>query len=198
MQKDSFFQTKLNVKLLINSLSLFAIVCISSILLVNDVAAAESSSTDFFCGVDVPAESLSIETIIPALYRTVSGDAGSIKDWALLKKLHAPNGIITPLFHKDGKPIANISSVDEFIALNKKIFKDINFYETEVASKIFTYGHMATILSHYESRDNRNSKPYSQGINSFQLVNDGRRWCVISVTWDSDKGGHPVSSEMLQ
>jgi hypothetical protein len=198
MQKDSFLLTTLNVKHLIITLSFFAIVFISSILLTNDVAASDTHSTDFFCGVDVPVESLSIETIIPALYRIVSGDAGSIKNWSLLKKLHAPNAIITPLFHEDGKPSASISSVDKFIALNKKIFKDINFYETEVASRIFTYGHMATILSHYESRDNRNSKPYSQGINSFQLVNDGRRWCVISVTWDSDKGGHPVSSGMLQ
>lgn len=147
---------------------------------------------DYFCGADLPKESLSIESIIPALYRTVSGDAGSVKNWSLLKQLHSPSAIITPLFHENGLPTAKISSVDEFIALNEQIFKDINFYEKEVASKIFVYGHMATILSHYESRDDINAAPYSQGVNSFQLLNDGRRWCVISVTWDSDKGGHPI------
>jgi hypothetical protein len=140
---------------------------------------------------------LSIESIIPALYNTVSGDAGSKKNWSLLKKLHSPNAIITPLFHKNGLPTAKISSVDEFIALNEQIFKDINFYEKEVANKIFVYGHMATILSHYESRDDVNAAPYSQGVNSFQLLNDGRRWCVISVTWDSDKGGHFIDKNLL-
>jgi hypothetical protein len=147
---------------------------------------------DYFCGAEIPKESLSIESIIPALYNTVSGDAGSKKNWSLLKQLHSPSAIITPLFHENGFPTAKISSVDEFIALNEQIFKDINFYEKEVASKIFVYGHMATILSHYESRDDINAAPYSQGINSFQLLNDGRRWCVVSVTWDSDKGGHPI------
>jgi len=153
---------------------------------------------DYFCGPEVPKESLSIEDIIPALYSIVSGDAGIKKNWSLLRKLHSPEAIITPLFHKDGKPRAKAHSVDEFIALNEKIFKDINFYENEVKSKIFTYGHMATILSRYESRDDLQAAPYAQGINSFQLLNDGRRWCVISVTWDSDKGGHLLSKGMLK
>ena len=160
--------------------------------------AQAQQQTDYFCGNENPIEAQQVETIIPALYNIVSGDAGVPKDWHLMKNLFSPNAIITPVFHKNNLPQASISSVDEFIALNKKIFKDINFYETEVKQVSFRYGHMATILSHYESRDAHDKKPYSQGINSFQLLNDGRRWCVISVTWDSDKGNHHIDQSTLK
>jgi len=166
--------------------------------LLSSVQAQETQKADYFCGVDTPEAAQSIETIIPALYQIVSGDAGAKKDWPLMKSLFAPDAIVTPVFHKKGIPQASITSVDEFITLNKQIFKNINFYETEVKQTSLVYGHMATILSHYESRDDHNKEPYSQGINSFQLLNDGRRWCVISVTWDSDKGGHKIDSNTLK
>ena len=71
--------------------------------------------------------------------------------------------------------------------LNKLLFKDVGFYETETHNQTIEVGHMATVISAYESREAPNKPAYSRGINTFQLVNDGRRWCVISVTWDSDK-----------
>lgn len=155
-------------------------------------------SQEYFCGPDYPEESQSIDTIIPAIYKSVSGFSGSEKNWGLLRKLHSPTATITPVFHHEGTHTAKTYSLDEFIELNKIIFKDKNFFENEVNSKIFSYGHTATVLSHYESRDSLIGVPYSQGVNSFQLLNDGRRWCVISVTWDSDKGGHQITTDILK
>jgi len=153
----------------------------------------------YFCGPENPVEARSIEAIIPALYQIVSGKAGSDKNWPLMKTLFADTASVTPVFHtKEGKMTANISSVDEFIALNKTIFKDQNFFETEVGNKTFTFGHMANVLSHYESRDAIGAEPYAQGVNSFQLLNDGRRWCVISVTWDSHSKDHPLKDNILE
>jgi len=155
-------------------------------------------SPEYFCGPENPAEARSVETIIPALYQTVSGKAGSNKNWPLLKVLFAETASVTPVFHtKDGKMTANISSVDEFIALNKAIFKDQDFFETEIDRQTFTFGHMANILSHYASRDAVGAEPYAQGVNSFQLLNDGRRWCVISVTWDSHSQDHPLQGKVF-
>ncbi|NVK55516.1 MAG: hypothetical protein HWE26_07870 [Alteromonadaceae bacterium] len=171
------------------------IVFISSIVLgygyLSNAAYAESAH---FCGDALPMQSQRLESIIPALYGVVSGAAGDTKDWQLMADLFAPTSQIIPVFHDEGGlPQIQTLTVAQFTALNKQIFKDINFYETEVSSQIFQAGHMATILSHYESRDAIDAPPYSEGINTFQLLNDGRRWCVISVTWDSDKGGHAIS-----
>ncbi len=158
---------------------------------------AEEPST-FFCGAANPEEAQSIKNIIPALYSTVSGPAGSEKNWPLLSSLFARTGSVTPMFHdKDGAMTAETISVEAFIELNKKIFKDEGFYEKEVARETFVFGHMASILSHYASRNSPAAQPYAQGVNSFQLLHDGRRWCVISVTWDSNKGGHPITGELF-
>jgi len=150
-----------------------------------------------FCGRSDIDVAKSIDSIIPALYGIVSGKAGSNKKWPLLKELFSKDATVTPVFHeKSGQMKATINSVDEFIALNKQIFKDQDFYETEVARKVFRFGHMANILSRYESRDSIGGEPYAQGINSFQLLNDGARWCVISVTWDSNSLEHPIGNKL--
>ncbi|MBC3765583.1 hypothetical protein [Neptunicella marina] len=171
---------------------IFTAISTIAILLTQFQVNADEASTHF-CGPTVPKAALKLDSIIPALYGIVSGAAGETKNWQLMSELFAPNGQIVPVFHdKKQQPQIDVLSVEKFVELNKQIFKDINFYETEVSKQIFQVGHMATVLSHYASRDDLNAAPYSQGINSFQLLNDGRRWCVISVTWDSDKGGHAI------
>jgi len=162
------------------------------VLISNTALASDREEQDFFCGKDNPIQAQSLKTIIPTLYSIVSGNAGSDKNWELLKKLHKKDAIITPVFHTETNHTAKMYSVEEFIDLNKQIFQNINFYESEISQQVIQYGHMATILSHYESRDKLGATPYAQGVNSFQLLNDGRRWCVISVTWDSTKGGHSI------
>jgi len=151
----------------------------------------EATEEHYFCGPDNPEEARSIETIIPALYKIVSGKAGSQKNWPLLKRLNSKNSTITPVFHdENGKMQAEPKTVDEFIELNETIFREQDFYEREIARKTFVFGHMATVMSQYESRKSPKSYPYAWGVNSFQLLNDGRRWCVISITWDSDNQNH--------
>jgi len=156
-------------------------------------SANEASVThDYYCGSEVPIVATDLKRIVPTLYSIVSGSADEKRDWPLMKNLLAPNAVINPIFHQGTQPEIDNLSVDEFIALNEKVFKGVNFFENEVSSQTIVVGHMATVISKYESRDELNKAPYSTGVNSFQLVNDGRRWCVISATWDSDKGGHII------
>lgn len=161
--------------------------------LTNSANASESSNNEsYFCGAAVPSVATQLDKIVPTLYSIVSGKADEKRDWPLMQSLFAPNAAITPIFHKNNLPSIQRLSVNDFIALNEKVFKGKNFFETEVSSHTTHVGHMATIISKYESRDQLDEPAYSTGVNSFQLVNDGRRWCVISVTWDSDKGGHQI------
>ncbi|MGQ8364948.1 hypothetical protein [Glaciecola sp. 1036] len=160
---------------------------------VSFLAAAEEPAP--FCGIH-SQDNIALEDIAPTLYSIVSGAPGEARNWDLFKSLFANNGTITPVFHEQDKPVIEQMSVASFIALNESLFNDIGFYESEVDSMIIEVGHMATIISLYESREAPGQPVYSTGINSFQLVNDGNRWCVISVTWDSDKGGHPIPSKL--
>lgn len=154
-----------------------------------------NSPHSYYCG-DALVEAENLQNIVPTLYSIVSGPAGAKHDWDLLRKLFAPEAYITPVFHDADKPVIRPLTADAFIALNKELFKNQGFFETEIDSQMIRVGHMATVVSLYESREHPEAKPYSSGVNSFQLLNDGRRWCVVSVTWDSDKGGHVMPTRI--
>lgn len=161
-------------------------------------AAQGNVSSQPFCGSTNPSQAHDLNGITKVLYKIVSGKAGEEKNWALMRTLFAPNSTITPIFHNRAGHTVRAMSVEDFISLNRQIFANINFFETEVKANVFRYGNTATILSQYESRDDIGGAPYSTGVNSFQLVNDGIRWCVISVTWDSDKGPLPSSHFVIK
>jgi hypothetical protein len=44
----------------------------------------------------------------------------------------------------------------------------------------------------YETREHPAGPVQARGLNSFQLLNDGQRWCVLSATWDIDTAEHPL------
>jgi len=150
-----------------------------------------------FCGPYL-SEAETLRDIVPALYEVVSGAPDEERNWPLLYDLFAPTATITPLFHRDGMPDISVLTASEFVDLNKLLFKDVGFYETETHNQTIQVGHMATVISAYESRETPDKPVYSKGINTFQLVNDGRRWCVVSVTWDSDKGGHDIAGSIAE
>jgi len=54
------------------------------------------------------------------------------------------------------------------------------------------YGNMMQILSSYESRRSPSEKPFQRGINSFQVLNDGKRWWIVSIFWDSERPDNPL------
>lgn len=170
---------------------------IGTTVVISNIGKAKDASPNF-CGSAMPAAAIELSGITKTLYGIVSGEAGSKRDWQLMRQMFAPNATISPVFHNTNGRVIERLSVEEFIALNKKVFANVNFFETEIKSKVYRFGHSATIISQYESRDKVNAEPYSTGVNSFQLVNDGNRWCVISVTWDSDKGPYPTSHFKLQ
>ena len=140
-----------------------------------------------FCGETIPEQSKVLSQIPSTLYSIVSGIAGTKRNWQLMRDLFASSAKISPVLHKPSGQTVVTMDLEEFIKLNQNVFANVDFFETEVKQKIHQFGHSATIISQYESRSAKDAKPYSTGVNSFQLINDGHRWCVISVTWDSDK-----------
>jgi len=58
---------------------------------------------------------------------------------------------------------------------------------------------MAQVFSTYESRhDAGDPKPFERGINSFQLMNDGHRWWIVTILWQGETSGSPIPKEFLQ
>jgi hypothetical protein len=146
----------------------------------------------------VPEDVASMETIIAALYDTISGPAGP-RDWPRLRGLFLPGARLIPCGRRqDGTIAARVLSVDEFIQASAPRTKNEGFFEREISRRTERFGAVAHVFSTYESRRAKDdTKPFVRGINSIQLFFDGRRWWVVTIFWDSERPDQPLPAEFL-
>lgn len=145
------------------------------------------------CGMGEPdSASRAPETLVRALYEVVTGAAGAKKDWARMANLFAPGAIVTTTTHRGGAFLADPQTPAQFAALNERLLGQRNFYEREVAQRIESFGHIAHAWSTYETRDQPDGPVRVRGVNALQLLNDGQRWCILSLTWDAETAAHPI------
>ncbi len=159
-------------------------------------AAGETRAAQAACGMQ-PSDPVAASpgSLVRALYTIVSGPAGSAKDWARLERLHAPGALITPTQHGNAIAFAAApQSLARFIGLNVRLFAQRGFYERETFQRVQRFGHVAHVWSGYETREHPQGPVEGRGINSFQLLHDGQRWCVLSATWDTDTPDHPLGA----
>jgi hypothetical protein len=72
------------------------------------------------------------------------------------------------------------------------------FFEKEVARRTESFGNIAHVFSTYESRrKSDDAKPFARGINSIQLMNDGKRWWIVTVFWQGEGPGNPLPEKHL-
>ncbi|MES2898162.1 MAG: hypothetical protein V4723_00470 [Pseudomonadota bacterium] len=102
--------------------------------------------------------------------------------------------MITPTQHTESVPFAAApQSLAKFIELNERLFAHRGFYERETYQRVQRFGHIAHVWSSYEVREQPAGPVQNRGINSFQLLNDGQRWCVLSATWDTHTPAHRLT-----
>lgn len=129
-----------------------------------------------------------VEAAINAYYDSISGPRGEARDWARFKSLFMDVAqMITIRVTKD-IPSRTIVTPERFAVTNDRYFTGGGYFEKSINLHIDGFGNMAQVFSTYESRRNEaDEKPYSRGINSFQLLYDGKRWWIVSVIWDYER-----------
>lgn len=132
-----------------------------------------------------PADVASIDAIVAALYDVISGPAGAPRDWDRMRSLFAPEGRMGVVAARpDGSVVLRTLTPDDYIARSSKAFAAKGFFETEKARTQEVFGQLAHVFSTYEARHAKDdAQPFMRGINSIQLVNDGKRWYVLSLIW---------------
>jgi hypothetical protein len=140
-----------------------------------------------------PGDVASRDAILLAIYDVISGPAGE-RDWSRFRSLFLPQARFTQTAPApDGTGTMVLSwSVDEFVRDAATVFAKEGFYENAIVNKADIYGNMAQVFSSYESRKRAGEKPFQRGINSIQLLNDGTRWWVVSILWDSERADNPL------
>ncbi|MEH6434718.1 hypothetical protein [Massilia sp. DD77] len=147
-----------------------------------------------------PADVASIDAIVKSLYEVISGAAGAPRDWDRMRSLFAPEGRMMAVGQRpDGSIGMRAMRPDDYIARNTKNFATMGFYETELARTTDSFGQVAHVFSTYEARHAPgDAKPFMRGINSIQLVNDGKRWYVLSLVWRAEDPKLPLPERYLQ
>ena len=140
----------------------------------------------------------SIDGVVRALYEVISGPAGAPRDWDRERSLFLPGARLVPTrLGPDGRPIADVFDLEGYIASRTPMFEKDSFFETEVGRRTFVFGNIAHVLSSYELSRAPGEKPFVRGVNSIQLYNDGKRWWVVSIAWDSERPGNPLPDVRL-
>lgn len=130
-----------------------------------------------------------IDTIIKALYETISGPAGP-RDWERERFLFAPGAHLAPTRPRDdGSHSIEIFDNEGYIASRTPFFAANSFYEVETARREERFGNIAHIWSLYEGRRTPDGEPFLRGVNSIQLYHDGDRWWIVSMLWDNERPG---------
>ena len=148
-----------------------------------------------------PADVATLDSIMKAVYDVISGDAGAKRDWDRFRTL----------FHKDARMIptgknpttnvvgANALTPEDYIKRVEPFFAKEGFYEREKARRVEIYGNIAHVFSTYESFHSlSDKKPFMRGINSFQLLNDGKRWYVVTIFWQGETPDNQIPKKYLK
>lgn len=145
-----------------------------------------------------PEDVGSIDGMLKAMYDVISGPKGEARDWDRFRTLFAPGARMIPIrAPQNGPAQLKAFSPDEFIALVEPATKEDGFFESEIARTTQEFGHLAHVFSTYESRRAKDAEPFVRGINSVQLFNDGTRWWIVTIYWDSERPGQPIPDAFL-
>ncbi|MDP8982119.1 MAG: nuclear transport factor 2 family protein [Acidobacteriota bacterium] len=141
---------------------------------------------------ETPPDVSSLDAIVKSVYDVISGPAGQKRDWDRMRSLFHPGARLIPTRPTDaGGAQAFVLSLDEYIQRSQTALEK-GFFESEIHRETQTFGNIAQVFSTYESRHAPAEKPFARGINSFQLLKDGKRWWVITIFWDSERPTNPL------
>ena len=141
----------------------------------------------------------SVDNIIAALYSTISGDKGIKRDWARFKNLFVEEARLIPSGkNSEGKTGYRMMSPEDYINTSGKWLEENGFHEVELFRKTEEYGSLVHVWSTYASyRIQADEVPFMRGINSIQLMNDGKRWWILQVYWLGESKDLPLPKDYL-
>jgi hypothetical protein len=148
-----------------------------------------------------PEDVQSIDSILAATYDVISGPAGKKRDWDRFRSLFYPGARLIPTGKRPGdtEVRARVLTPGDYVQGSAPRLEKDGFFERGVSNKTDHFGNIAHVFSTYESRHNEaDAQPFQRGINSFQLVNDGKRWWIMTIMWQGETADTPIPSEYLK
>ncbi len=172
------------------------LVTISAIFIFSFTAMAQTTTKEAN-----PADVSSLDAIMKAVYDSISGDANEKRNWDRFRTLFYKDARLIPTGRIANSDIvgANALTPEDYIKRVEPFFAKEGFHEREVARTVETYGNIAHVFSTYEAfKAKSDKKPFMRGINSFQLLNDGKRWWVVTIFWQAESPDNQIPKKYLK
>ena len=129
-----------------------------------------------------------LDAILKAMYEVISGAAGEARDWERFRGLYAPGARLAVVVSTgESAHHVRMLTTEEFIERVEPIFASEDFWEVETGRHTETFGHAAQVLSDYEYRRTPDGPAFGGGRKSVHLFNDGTRWWIVSVIWNTTR-----------
>lgn len=140
-----------------------------------------------------------LDSTIETLYGVISGKKGQERNWELFKYLFHPEAKLIPTGKNQAGAIgATFMTPEDYISRAGKMLIESGFFEKEIHRTVDTFGNITQIFSTYNSFNNESMEtPFMRGINSIQLLNDGKRWWIISIYWMQESPENPIPERYL-
>lgn len=167
-------------------------------LVTSALGASHLEAQDSVSPIPTAADVESADAIIAAVYDVISGPAGLERDWDRMRSLFLPGARLIPSWRTEAGEVGHqYMTVEEWITQAAGFFAQNPFFETEVSRRDERYGHIAHAFSTYESRREADGEPFTRGINSFQLLDDGERWWIVNIFWQGESAAEPIPERYL-
>lgn len=146
-----------------------------------------------------PNDVSSADAIVKAVYDVISAPAGEKRNWDRMRTLFTIDARLVPTGKKaNGEGTRKSMSLEDYITSSGSFLEKNGFFESEIGRKTEQYGNIVHIFSSYESKKTlKDEQPFMRGINSFQLWNDGKRWWIITILWESETKENPIPKKYI-
>ena len=145
-----------------------------------------------------PADVVTPDAIIGAVYASISGPAGQPRDWARFRSLLIPGARLIPSARRTpGTTTPVVWSAEEYIAAAGAGLEKQGFFEREIHRTTEAFGAVLHAFSTYDSKRTPDGEAFARGINSFQLYSDGTRWWIVTIFWDAETSDKPIPAKYL-
>lgn len=145
------------------------------------------------------ADVASLDSIMAALYDVISGDVGVKRDWNRFRSLFYPGAQMIPTGRNPstGEIRARRMTPEDYIAGGARL-EAAGFQEKEIARRTETFGPVTHVFSTYEATHLvEGRRETMRGLNSVQLLNDGKRWWVLNIAWSAETPDNPIPARYL-
>ncbi|HKS05222.1 MAG TPA: hypothetical protein VJR92_02825 [Gemmatimonadaceae bacterium] len=143
------------------------------------------------------ADVASLDAIVAAYYDVQSGPRGTPRNWDRFSSLFASDARLTRVRGEGADRRPSVMTPDDYRSI-VTIDLEQGVFAREVSRKVEQFGSVAQVFSTYEYRRMAtDSTAFARGINSLQLMNDGTRWWITSVSWDEERANNRIPAKYL-